>query len=105
MSRFRGSWLDKNCEWSTCLCVQPSRTMKTGVLGKKHGIFIQDKLKTIMVIHILAYCLFGVNYFFKLGSKIEASEPPRNDLIVVSIIEMTYLHGARGSFVLLRPKY
>ena len=80
MSRFRGSWLDKNCEWSTCLCVQPSRTMKTGVLGKKHGIFIQDKLKTIMVIHILAYCLFGVNYFFKLGSKIEASRPPRNNL-------------------------
>ena len=35
---------------------------------------------------------------------IEAAKPPRNDLKVVSVIEMTHLYGAVESFVLLRPK-
>ena len=50
------------------------------------------------------YFLFGVNSFFMLVLEIEASKPPRNDLKVVSIIEMTLLYDARYSFVLLRPK-
>ena len=39
-----------------------------------------------------------------LGSKVEACKSPRNNLKVVSIVEMTHLYGASGSFVLLRPK-
>ena len=35
---------------------------------------------------------------------IEATKPPRNDLKVASAIEMTLLHGAQYSFVLLRLK-
>ena len=37
-----------------------------------------------------------------LGSKIKACKPPRNDLKDVSVIEMTFLYGARYSVVLLR---
>ena len=36
--------------------------------------------------------------------EIEASKPPRFDLKVVSVIEMTFLYDARYSVVLLRPK-
>ena len=36
--------------------------------------------------------------------EIEACKPPRNDLKVVSIIEMTFPCDTRYSFVLLRPK-
>ena len=39
-----------------------------------------------------------------LGSKIEASEPPRNDVKVANVIEMTHLYGARGSFDVLIAK-
>ena len=49
-------------------------------------------------------CLFGVNYFFKLGSKIEATKTPIFDLKVDSVIEMIFLYNARYSIVLLRPK-
>ena len=50
------------------------------------------------------YCLFGVNYIFMLGSKIEACKPSRNDLKIVSVIKMTFLYDARYSVVLLRQK-
>ena len=36
--------------------------------------------------------------------EIEASEPPRFDLKVVSVIEMAFLYTAHNLFVLLRPK-
>ena len=36
--------------------------------------------------------------------EIEASKPPKNDLKVVSVIDMTLLYDARYSFVFLRPK-
>ena len=36
--------------------------------------------------------------------EIEASKPPRNDLKVVSVIEMTLLYDAGYSSVLLRSK-
>ena len=39
-----------------------------------------------------------------LGFGIEASKTPRNDLKVVSVIEMTLLYDAWYLFVLLRPK-
>ena len=48
------------------------------------------------------YCPFGVNYFFMLGLKIEASKSPTNDLKVVSVIEMTNFYDPRGSFWSLR---
>ena len=37
-----------------------------------------------------------------LELEIEASKPPRNDLKIVSVIEMTLLYDAQYSFVLLR---
>ena len=36
--------------------------------------------------------------------KIEVRKPPKNDLNVVSVIEMTHLYGTTGSFVLPRSK-
>ena len=40
-----------------------------------------------------------------LGLAIEACKPPRNDLKVVSVIEMTFLYDARYSIcLLLTPK-
>ena len=39
-----------------------------------------------------------------LGSKIKPCKPPKNDLKVVSVIEMTLLYDARYSFFLLKPK-
>ena len=51
-----------------------------------------------------SYCLFGVNLSFKLGRKIKASKPPRIDLKMVRVIEMTFLHTAWHSRLLLRPK-
>ena len=36
--------------------------------------------------------------------EIEACKPPRNDLKVVSVIEMTLPYDAQYSFVLLKPK-
>ena len=40
-----------------------------------------------------------------LALEIEASKPPRNDLKVVSVIEMTLLYGARYSCVLPRLEH
>ena len=40
-----------------------------------------------------------------IGSKIEAFKPPRNDLKVVSVTEMTLLYDTWYSVVLLRPKH
>ena len=48
--------------------------------------------------------MFAPKPSLKLGSKIDASEPPRNDLKVVGVIEMIHMYGARGSFNVLRPK-
>ena len=39
-----------------------------------------------------------------IGSKIEAFKPPRNDLKVVSVTEMTLLYDTWYSVVLLRPE-
>ena len=48
--------------------------------------------------------MFAPKPSLKLGSKIDASEPPRNDLKVVGVIEMIHMYGARGSFHVLRPR-
>ena len=39
---------------------------------------------------------------FMLGLEIEAWKPPRNDLKMVSVIEMTFLYDAQYSIVLER---
>ena len=39
-----------------------------------------------------------------MGSKIEVCEPPRFDLKIDSVIEMTFLYDARYLVVLLRQK-
>ena len=58
----------------------------------------QDPLDLLMLLSV------WVQLFFMLGSKIEASRTPRNDIKIVSVIEMIHLDGARGAFVLLRAK-
>ena len=51
-----------------------------------------------------SYCLFGLNYYIMLGSKLKECKPPRNDIKGVSVIEMTFLYDVRYSVFLLRQK-
>ena len=68
-----------------------------------HWNHFMDLQKQNMFLFLYALSVWG-QQIFMLGSKIEACKPPKNDLKVVSVIEMTFLYDARYSLVLLRQK-